>query len=90
MSPDAPKKTGTRHTDKVELEIRRGGGGKGGEKLLSSPHKMLLLPATPVNKLYKPKHEESATCRNTTKPLTTIIISYSWSWLLTQLIFSYC
>ena len=45
--------------------------GGGEEKPLNAPRKMLLLPATPINKLYNPKHEES--CASTTKPLATIL-----------------
>ena len=41
--------------------------------LVNTPHKM-LPPATAINKLYYPKHEESYPCASITKPLTTIII----------------
>ena len=36
-------------------------GGRGGETLLNAPRKTLLLPASPINKLYDPKHKESDT-----------------------------
>ena len=72
MSPHAPKKTGTHHT--VESG---GGGGEGEGKTLNAPHKTLLLPVTPINKLYNPKHEESDICANMTKPVTTIDLSRS-------------
>lgn len=63
---------------------------KGGEKtaLLHAPHKMFLLPASPIlNKLCKPKHKESNACVSITKPLTTII-GLTQTWLLTQLNFT--
>jgi len=58
MSPHVSEKTGTRHTNK---QWKVEGGGEGGEKPLNLPHKMLLLPTTPIN---------------ITKPLTTIIIGH--------------
>ena len=81
ISPHAPEKTGTPHTGKWwKVE-----GVKGGEKPLNTPHTMLLLPATPTNKLYNPKHMESDACASIPKPLTTI--GCSRSLLLTQLNF---
>lgn len=59
---------------KVEGERR---GGKGGDKPLNPPHKMLILPATPINKLDDPRYKESDPCARITKPLTTIACSGS-------------
>ena len=41
--------------------------GEGGKKPLIAPHRMLLLPATPMNKLYKTKHEDSQHMRKYNK-----------------------
>ena len=49
MSPHAPEKTGTCQKDQQrKVAERRMGGGKS----LNGPNKVLLLPATPINKLY--------------------------------------
>jgi len=50
------------------------GVGEGAEKALNAQHTMLPLPTGPVNKLYNPKHMESASSASIPKPLTIIII----------------
>lgn len=49
------------------MESRRGGG-RG--KSANTPHKMLLLPDTPINMLCNLKHKECYICTSVTKPLT--------------------
>ena len=79
MSPHTSNKTGTHHTDK-QWKVEGGP--------LKTPHRVLLLPTTPINELYNPKHKESDARASITKPLTTIIIiGCSHSKLLTQLNF---
>ena len=45
---------------------------RGYEKALNAPHTMLLLPATPIHKLYNHMHVESNACASISKPLTTL------------------
>ena len=45
-------------------------GGEGG--LLNTQYKVLLLPTTPINKLYNPKDKEPDSCSSIRKPLTTV------------------
>ena len=71
MSPHTPEKTGTCHTDK-QWKV---GGGDGWKKRLNAPHKMLLLPATPINKLDNAKHKETNSWANITKPLNNLLQS---------------
>ena len=68
MSPQPPKRSGTRHTDRQWKA--EGGEGGGGTKPLNAPHTMLLLPATLINKRYSPKHEVFHACASILKPLT--------------------
>ena len=67
-----PQKTGNCHTGKQwKVEV----GGEGAEKALNAPHTMLSLPTGPINKLYNPKHMESASSASMPKPLTIIILA---------------
>ena len=54
MSPHAPEKTGTCHTD---TQWKAEGGDEREQKPLRAPHIMLLLPATLINTCYHPKHD---------------------------------
>ena len=67
MSPHAPEKNG--HPSHWYTVESRGWGGRE-QKPLNAPHTMLLLPATPTNKRYSPKHEVPHTCASIVKPLT--------------------
>ena len=66
MSPNALDKTGTHHTD-TQWKAKGGEGRK--QKPLNTPHIMLLLPATLVNKRHSPEHEEFHSCASILNPL---------------------
>ena len=68
MSPHAPRRTGTRHTD-TQWKAEGGEGGRE-QKPLNAPHTTLLLPTTLINKRYSPKHEVFHTCASILNPLT--------------------
>ena len=54
MGPHSHKKISTCHF----ANQWKAGEGEGGEKLLNTLHAILLLPTTPIDKLYHPKHVE--------------------------------
>ena len=69
ISPKAPKKRGTRHTD---TQGKAEGGEGGNRKPPNESHIKLLLLATMINKRYGPKHVKFHACASVPKPLTTI------------------
>jgi len=88
MSPHAFDKTGTHHTN---TQWKAKGGERREQKPLNTPHIMLLLLATLINKRYSPEHEEfhawASILNQLTNWLQTLLVVYLVKFRLTSLKF---